>query len=76
MPGKRFWGWTVLAASLTSTGCCSFCDRWCGQRYNQSCAPVCCQPVCCQPCGPANYPPAPAANGSWTAPAAARGPCN
>lgn len=47
----------LIAAGLLlglTTGCCRFCDRWCGHDYHpqQQCVP-CCVPV--NPCAPGPY---------------------
>lgn len=59
MPGKRLWLAALAMALLGSTGCCRFCERWCGHNYQNpapvsyqqpACIPVCPQqPVCCPP---------------------------
>lgn len=83
MAGKRI-GWLSLAlAILTGSGCCSWCDRHCGNRppayapaYGQACVP--CQPVCCPTpaasapvCCPTGSSPAvqPVPAGAWQPPA-------
>ena len=55
----------VLAALAANTGCCRWCDRWCGNQHTGGYAPA---PACCAPaqqCAPACQPvqcyPAPAA---------------
>lgn len=75
MPGKRFWGWVLVASSVTSMGCCGMCHRWCGSHGGGYCQPACYQPPnnCCQPQAyypSAGYPPpagAPVAGG-WNQP--------
>ena len=49
--------WAALAALIVgNTGCCRWCDRWCGDRgassrqCAQPCVPICCPPApVCQP---------------------------
>ncbi len=67
MPGKKWLFGLLLAALSMTTGCCHFCDRWCGARsgYTPAAAP-CCVPCCPQTVGAS---PVPAATG-WNQPAA------
>lgn len=57
MAGKKLLGMAIAALLLANTGCCRWCDRWCG---NRQATPVCCTPapVCCPP-APVCCPPAP-----------------
>ena len=77
MTAKRWWLAAVLTVSLAS-GCCKFCDRWCGSPHQAAAAPVCCypaQPVYCTPVATtaAAVPAAPAAG--WNQPAVPCVPC-
>lgn len=45
MPGRSRWMWAVVAAALSSVGCCAMADRWCHRH-----SAACCQP--CAPCCP------------------------
>src|SRR5262249_1193198 len=57
MARKRFWLTAVLLAVLAGTGCCRWCEHWCGERqssnapgYVQQCVPCCPVPApgaCC-----------------------------
>ena len=75
MRWRRVGGWGVLAALLTSTGCCWWCDRWCGRPYSgyAPCPPTCCGSspvVAAAPPGPSFVPqpqplPVPAQQTGW-----------
>jgi len=53
---KRLGTWVALASVVGLSGCCWWCDKWCGER-NYGGAPACCAPApsccpqqqCCQP---------------------------
>lgn len=47
--GKRVWLGIFGMICLLQVGCCSMCDRWCGQRG----APAYAAPAGCIPCAPA-----------------------
>jgi hypothetical protein len=51
MAGKRWWLPVALAMLMTASGCCRFCDRWCGHGHggatSQACVPCVPAPVCC-----------------------------
>ena len=63
---KRLGAWVALVSVVGLSGCCWWCDKWCGDHHS-SCTPVCCNPApqcyqqqpCCQP---AAVPVAPAQN--------------
>jgi len=54
MPGMRTWVSVLTLTMLTCTGCCRFCDRWCGPHH----VPASSAQPCCVPCCP-TYQPAP-----------------
>ena len=58
MPAKNWLLIALTAAILAGSGCCRFCERWCGHNYQNpvpvnyaqpagACVPCCPQPVCC-----------------------------
>ncbi len=76
MAGKRWMLWAAMGALMAVTGCCRFCERWCGPEHPNCCgyqqpAPACCTP--CTPCCPqgtvpSQYPPTqpvPGGNQTW-----------
>ena len=82
MAAKR-WGFlAIVVAVLGGTGCCRFCERWCGPQPQyaptgccQPCVPCCPVPAaanpCCSPPGSSPYY-APAVPSQPVAPAAAQ----
>ncbi|OAI55106.1 hypothetical protein AYO44_02910 [Planctomycetaceae bacterium SCGC AG-212-F19] len=56
MAGKQWIKWAALGALMAATGCCRFCEHWCGpdNRAAAGYQAPCCQPVqpCCVPCCP------------------------
>ena len=46
---KLIW-WAGALALLSGTGCCRWCDRWCGAQHHAA-APAVGSP-CCVPCAP------------------------
>jgi hypothetical protein len=79
MTGKKMLWTALVAVLLGNTGCCRWCDRWCGhqQQYApaayapaQQCAPVCQPAYCapapvCQPVGSSPVAAVPVAPASW-----------
>ena len=51
MAGKQWIKWAAMGAMVAATGCCRFCEHWCGPEHP---AQQCCQPCqpCCVPCCP------------------------
>ena len=71
MPGKRVWLGLVGLLLLGSTGCCRWCERWCGNSHPTAAIPAyapaanqCCVPCCPVPVG-AGSSPAPFQAGQW-----------
>jgi hypothetical protein len=58
MAGK-WMRWAAMGALLAATGCCRFCERWCGPSPTAAAYPHCvpCTP-CCVPCCPPGTAPA------------------
>gem|GEM_PF-5591011 len=57
---RKMWWMGMLLVVLSSTGCCRWCEHWCGQHHGyaqpvayapQQCVPCC--PVPCCPSSPA-----------------------
>jgi len=71
MPGKRVWLGLVGLLLLGSTGCCRWCERFCGQTHPTAAIPTyapvnpCCPPPCCPPVGAGSSPVAPLQAGQW-----------
>jgi hypothetical protein len=76
MARKSLWLTGFLLAALANTGCCRWCERWCGHGHAPAyaptayapapthCVPCCPVPVCC-PSSPAPAAGPAAPPGQW-----------